>query len=181
MLVEKFIPNTPIKKINECSEVNTSTSNISLEKYCCKKPHQITENPSISFTLNHCKTESVFEFSPKISDNFSFEVYLDGNKYSFFKNQIKQFFERILPYAPYVKDFHFDIKTGNTFPHSSGIASSASGMSALAMCIVALEELVYSNVDTDFLKRKASFLARLGSGSACRSIDGGLVVWGVHP
>ena len=44
---------------------------------------------------------------------------------------------------PYVKDFHF-IKTGNTFPHSSGIASSASGMSALAMCIVALEELVYS-------------------------------------
>jgi len=181
MLVEEFIPNTPIKKIDAGSVGYTSPSNIALVKYWGKKPHQIPANPSISFTLNHCKTETVLEFSPKNSDDFSFEVYLDGKKASDFRPKIKQFFERILPYASYVKDFHFDIKTSNTFPHSSGIASSASGMSALAMCIVALEELMYSNVDTDFLKRKASFLARLGSGSACRSIEGGLVVWGVHP
>ena len=31
---------------------------------------------------------------------------------------------------------------------------------------------------TEFFKQKASFLARLGSGSACRSIEGELVVWG---
>ena len=180
MLVEEFIPNTPIKKIDAGSVGYTSPSNIALVKYWGKKPHQIPANPSISFTLNHCKTETVLEFSPKNSDDFSFEVYLDEKKASDFRPKIKQFFERILPYAPYVKDFHFDIKTSNTFPHSSGIASSASGMSALAMCIVALEEMVYSNVDTDFLKRKASFLARLGSGSACRSIQGPLVVWGHH-
>ena len=180
MLVEEFIPNTPIKKIDAGSVGYTSPSNIALVKYWGKKPHQIPANPSISFTLNHCKTETVLEFSSKNSEDFSFEVYLDGKKASDFRPKIKQFFERIFPYAPYVKDFHFDIKTGNTFPHSSGIASSASGMSALAMCIVALEELVYSNVDADFLKRKASFLARLGSGSACRSIEGELVVWGVH-
>ena len=180
MLVEEFIPNTPIKKIDAGSVGYTSPSNIALVKYWGKKPHQIPANPSISFTLNHCKTETILEFSSKNSDDFSFEVFLDEKKASDFRPKIKQFFERIFPYAPYVKDFHFDIKTSNTFPHSSGIASSASGMSALAMCIVALEELVYSNVDADFLKRKASFLARLGSGSACRSIEGELVVWGVH-
>jgi diphosphomevalonate decarboxylase len=33
----------------------------------------------------------------------------------------------------------------------------------------------------DFINQKASFLARLGSGSASRSIEGPLVVWGTHP
>ena len=73
-----------------------------------------------------------------------------------------------------------EINTNNTFPHSSGIASSASGFSALAMCIVQFEFLLYENISVNYINRKASFLARLGSGSACRSIDGGLVVWGQH-
>ncbi len=33
----------------------------------------------------------------------------------------------------------------------------------------------------EFINKKASFLARLGSGSASRSIEGPLVVWGNHP
>ena len=41
---------------------------------------------------------------------------------------------------------------------------------------------VYGNSEiTDvFFNQKASFLARLGSGSACRSIEGDLIVWGKH-
>ena len=180
MLVEKFIPNIPSKKIDAGSVGFTSPSNIALVKYWGKKPHQIPSNPSISFTLNNCKTETVLQFSPNTTDGFSFEVYLDEQKQPDFRPKIEHFFQRIFPYAPFLKHYHFDIKTSNTFPHSSGIASSASGMSALAMCIVALEEQLYSGLDANYLKRKASFLARLGSGSACRSIEGGLVVWGEH-
>lgn len=180
MHVEEFIPNIPQKKIGEGSVGFTSPSNIALVKYWGKKPHQIPANPSISFTLNNCKTETFLRYTPKTSDGFSFEVYLDGKKQPEFRPKIEQFFERISIYSPFLANFHFDIETTNTFPHSSGIASSASGMSALAMCIVALEALVYEDSDAQFLKRKASFLARLGSGSACRSIEGGLVVWGVH-
>ena len=58
MHVEEFIPNTPQKKIGEGSVGFTSPSNIALVKYWGKKPHQIPANPSISFTLNNCKTET---------------------------------------------------------------------------------------------------------------------------
>ena len=77
-----------------------------------------------------------------------------------------------------IQDFHFKIETKNTFPHSSGIASSASGMSALALCLMSIEKQLSSDYNDDYFNQKGSFLARLGSGSACRSIEGDLIVWG---
>jgi len=35
-------------------------------------------------------------------------------------------------------------------------------------------------MNDSYFNRKASFLARLGSGSACRSVEGDLIVWGLH-
>ena len=66
----------------------------------------------------------------------------------------------------------------NTFPHSSGIASSASGMSALALCLMSLEKRINPFMTWEYFYKKASFLARLGSGSASRSVYGGLTMWG---
>ena len=180
MHTEEFIPNQKFKAIENGAVRSTAPSNIALVKYWGKKPHQIPANPSISFTLNNSKTITSLEYQRKSSKGFSFEVFLEGELKEDFKPKIQQFFHRILAYTPYLETFHFVIQTSNTFPHSSGIASSASGMSALAMCLVQLERLLYPDSEADFLKRKASFLARLGSGSACRSIEGGLVVWGKH-
>ncbi len=159
-----------------------SPSNIALVKYWGKKKDQIPANPSISFTLNTSVTTTTLEYSRQNSgeDQPQFELYFEEKKKEDFKPKIREFFKRIEPFCPYLRDFNFVIKTKNSFPHSSGIASSASGMSALALCIMSLEKKLDPGMSEDYFNKKASFLARLGSGSACRSIEGRLVVWGQH-
>lgn len=157
----------------------SSPSNIALVKYWGKREHQIPENPSISFTLSHCKTITQVTYTKKDTSDVSFDVFFEGQKNAAFKPKIQTFFKRIEAYVPFLKDYHFKIETSNTFPHSSGIASSASGMSALALCLMSIEEeLTNTKHASHYFNAKASFLARLGSGSACRSIEGELVVWG---
>ena len=53
-------------------------------------------------------------------------------------------------------------------------------MAALAMNIMSLEKAINPTISDEYFYSKASFLARLGSGSACRSIKGEVVVWGNH-
>tara|TARA_R110002049_G_scaffold30345_1_gene103944 strand:- start:7515 stop:8648 length:1134 start_codon:yes stop_codon:yes gene_type:complete len=199
MAEERFIPKPYTNSVEKGSFTWASPSNIALVKYWGKKEHQIPENPSISFTLSDCKTITKLSFIKKDNNNgFSFDVFLDDEKKDDFKPKIETFFKRIEVYLPFLKNYHFKIETSNTFPHSSGIASSASGMSALALCLMSIEkELVTSDVtlststalsagtversfDEDYFIQKASFLARLGSGSACRSLEGDLIVWGKH-
>ena len=182
MISEKdFIFNETTASVNNGSFQWSAPSNIALVKYWGKKDHQIPANPSISFTLNACKTITKLDFSVKQNnDNFSFDLLFEGKPKEDFKPKIQKFFERIAVYCPYLNNFHFTIDTQNTFPHSSGIASSASGMAALAMNIMSLEKALNPEMTNDYFHQKASFLARLGSGSACRSVKGNIVVWGKH-
>lgn len=160
----------------------SSPSNIALVKYWGKKENQIPANASISFTLEQCRTTTSLSYKKKENtDYFSFDVFFEGQQKDDFKPKIKTFFKRIEHYLPFLKNYHFTIKTSNTFPHSSGIASSASGFSALAMCLMSIEKsLSEVQITDEFFIQKASFLARLGSGSACRSLQGNLIVWGQH-
>jgi diphosphomevalonate decarboxylase len=159
----------------------TAPSNIALVKYWGKKDNQIPANPSISFTLNNCKTITSLSATRKDDVNdFSFDLLFEGKPKESFRPKIQKFLERIVIYCPYLKQYHLTIDTENTFPHSSGIASSASGMAALAMNIMSLEKEINPSISEDYFYAKASFLARLGSGSACRSVKGQVVVWGKH-
>ena len=181
MTENDFIPKLYSNSIEYGSFTWSSPSNIALVKYWGKKENQIPANPSISFTLDACKTTTTLKVSKNESTNdFSFNVFLNEEKNDGFKPKIYIFFKRIETYLPFLKEFHFDIETNNTFPHSSGIASSASGMSALALCLMSIEKEMNPTMSDEFFNQKASFLARLGSGSASRSIQGDLVCWGKH-
>jgi len=179
-MTEKDFTSKPYKTLPEHGIITwEAPSNIALVKYWGKKTNQIPENPSLSFTLSRCKTITTLSYSIKEDNSgFAFEVFLDGEKKDSFKPKIETFFKRIEPYLPFLKAYTFKIETTNTFPHSSGIASSASGMSALALCLLSIEKMIHPEMTADFFTKKASFLARLGSGSACRSVEGSLIVWG---
>ncbi|MDP2453727.1 MULTISPECIES: diphosphomevalonate/mevalonate 3,5-bisphosphate decarboxylase family protein [unclassified Kaistella] len=151
-------------------------SNIALIKYWGKYENQIPANPSISYTLNLCKTNTEMEFIA--DEEFSVQTFLAGKEELKFAEKIEKYFRNIEKYLPWILKGKYIIKTENTFPHSSGIASSASGFGAIAKCLMDLDRIFSGQIDADFSLKKASFLARLGSGSACRSLYDGMVVWG---
>ena len=176
-----FIPKKYSQIIEQGNFEWTAPSNIALVKYWGKKDNQIPANPSASFTLNNCKTITKLAFAKKINTgNLSFNLLFEGKPKEDFKPKIQKFLERIEIYLPFLKEYHFTIDTVNTFPHSSGIASSASGMAALAMNLMSLEKALNPEMTEEYFYQKASLLARLGSGSACRSVRGQVVVWGNH-
>ncbi len=180
MAYHKFIVCNYTNVLSSGSVAWQSPSNIALIKYWGKYGEQMPMNASISFTLNNCNTKTKLSYQKSTSGNFDFEVYLDGNREISFEPKIQKFFERILTYIPFLKAFKFKIETTNSFPHSSGIASSASGMSALSLCLMDMERQMQPEITEDYFLEKASFLARLGSGSACRSQEGPVIVWGEH-
>lgn len=154
-------------------------SNIALIKYWGKYENQIPANPSISYTLSQCRTITEMEFAE--GENFSVKLFLSGKEEPKFAEKTAKYLAGIEKYLPWVLRGSFVIKTENTFPHSSGIASSASGFGALAKCLMALDKEISGEKSPEETLQKASLLARLGSGSACRSLYNGLVVWGATP
>ena len=181
-LHESFIPKPYTHSLDRGAVAWQAPSNIALVKYWGKKPVQIPRNPSISLTLDACATRTRLEFALRESatEGFDIQFFFEGAEKPDFLPKIHTFFERIAPYLPFLNNYSFKIHSENSFPHSSGIASSASSMAALAMCLVDLENQLQGNAGGSVDLQKASFLARLGSGSACRSITGRVVVWGNH-
>ena len=156
----------------------SSPSNIALVKYWGKKNNQIPQNPSISFKLSESLTTTSVEFKPKKNKVNSVIFEFNGIKDHEFGQKIKLFISNIEKYFSFLKNHDINIKSENNFPHSSGIASSASSMSALASCLVDIEKINLNEKDDSYYLKKKSFIARLGSGSASRSIEGPITLWG---
>jgi len=159
-------------------------SNIALVKYWGKHSNQLPRNPSISFTLKKAYTEMIatYEWDKRRTCHeldFSFE----GKANEKFEKKIAIFLQSIVPQMPFVSGLKLKIESHNSFPHSTGIASSASSMAALGLVLVSIEnELLAQSQQESFSEkdffRRASYYARLASGSACRSVYGGVVIWG---
>jgi len=159
-------------------------SNIALIKYWGKRANQLPENGSLSITLDKSTTTTYLSFQKKKAggQNIGLQYFFHGVQQPQFEKKTGQLLNSLLIEMPFLTDYDLVFKSENNFPHSTGIASSASSMSALALCLVSMEEKVTGNqLKHEDFYRRASIIARLGSGSASRSLYGGMVTWGTIP
>jgi diphosphomevalonate decarboxylase len=157
-----------------------SPSNIALVKYWGKTGRQLPVNPSLSMTLSYALTETRLTALPRESEgDMKVDFWFEGRQNSAFGERVTKFLQEVTDIFPWLTQVNLKLETHNTFPHSAGIASSASAFSALALCLCSLEAELFGILpdETEF-RNKASLVARLGSGSACRSLFPGYSLWG---
>ncbi|MFT4971708.1 MAG: diphosphomevalonate decarboxylase, partial [Saprospiraceae bacterium] len=158
-----------------------SPSNLAIVKYWGKYGVQLPRNPSVSFTLENAFTETVLGYTPRTSgkEGVQLDFLFHGEMNEPFRLKMVNFLESITDIFPFLNQMDLRVQSANSFPHSAGIASSASSMSALALCLCSVEDELFDSLGDDAaFEKKASFVSRLGSGSACRSIFGTMGLWG---
>jgi diphosphomevalonate decarboxylase len=141
-------------------------SNIALCKYWGKRCTELNlpVNSSLSVSLGPLGTRT--EISAAARDT----VFLNGEVLSADDPFAVRVFGYINLFRPYFGTMPLEIRTENSIPTAAGLASSASGFAAL---ILALDAFAGWKLD----RRQLSILARLGSGSAARSVYDGFVLW----
>lgn len=142
-------------------------ANIALSKYWGKrdKALNLPDNSSVSLSLGQLGTHTRIEFSQTGSD----ALYLNHEAVapeSQFSQQLWQF----VGYFRRQQALPLCINTYNSIPTAAGLASSASGYAALTLALNRFFQLNLSEA-------QLSAIARLGSGSACRSLWHGFVHW----
>lgn len=153
---------------NKQSKWTRAYTNIALIKYWGKADEalKIPMNNSLSLTLDAFYTDTKVTFDPTLDED---ELFIDG------KLEDEKALEKAQIILDWVRseagiaDFA-KIESINQVPTAAGLASSASGLAALAGAASLAAGL-------DLSKTELSRLARKGSGSASRSIYGGFAEW----
>jgi diphosphomevalonate decarboxylase len=144
-----------------------ANSNIALVKYWGKRDEKyiLPNNGSISMTLDKLNTTTTVEFG---SDK---DVVILNEKELTNSKELEEVASHlnIIRKMAKIKD-NAKVVSKNNFPTAAGLASSASGFAALSLAGSKAAGL-------DLSKKELSILARRGSGSASRSIEGGFVEW----
>jgi diphosphomevalonate decarboxylase len=187
-------------------------SNIAIVKYMGKRDGatNIPENPSLSLTLNRlCSyveitcgdapgpAEATWAPEPPLlwsgRDDLKIPHLEEEGIARFLRH-----FERVRRAAPEILSRHgvpitaqdgerrsYLIRSGNTFPPSTGIASSAASFAALTLATamtLASDQAAFDRAweSETGLRRDLANLSRQGSGSSCRSFEGPWVGWEVE-
>ncbi len=142
-------------------------ANIALCKYWGKRDRELNlpMTSSLSISLGTFGTTTHLEIIDAETDRVAFND--DSIDFS------SSFYKRLINFLNLFREenkWRLAIKIESTIPLAAGLASSASGFASL---IKTMNLLFNWQLDTPEL----SILARLGSGSACRSIDSGFVEW----
>lgn len=163
-IFEHYLPKTlTVKGASDCY----APSNIALSKYWGKRHKELNLpcNSSLSISLREWGSRT--KITP--SDDGKDHISLNGNEIALsdpFASKIIRFADKFRrnQHVPLV------VETFNSIPTAAGLASSASGFAALTMALVEAFGL-------DLPKDTQSMMARMGSGSACRSLWHGFVQW----
>lgn len=186
-------------------------SNIALVKYMGKRDasSNLPENPSLSMTLDglcslaqiECRssgdagirwvpelplgTSSLSGFSaapqvPDLSEAGAAKVTRHVSRVQKAVSEIFPAFGLVARDVPASQSWF--VRTANTFPPASGIASSASSFAALTLvtawaCAEDPVDFEKRWKDSGDFRAALAQLSRLGSGSSCRSMDGPFVKW----
>ncbi len=149
-----------------------ASPNIALIKYWGKRDEKriLPYNSSLSMTFEHkaFRTVTSIAFSKKIKEDI---FYLNGIRQDLSDRELMERFSvlNLLRRMAGTRERAL-VVSRNYFPTASGMASSASGIAALAYAANAALDLGLGG-------KELSRIARQGSGSACRSIFGGIVIW----
>lgn len=143
-------------------------TNIALIKYWGKRNEflKLPMNNSLSLTLDALATTTTVEFRTDIASDLFYlnDSEVHGEEY----NRVSRFLQFIRDYSDQRK--YAVVHSVNQVPTAAGFASSASGFAALGAASTKALAL-------DINEEELSRLTRFGSGSACRSIHGGIVEW----
>lgn len=139
--------------------------NLALIKYWGKRDEalMLPTRSSLSLTLDALTTETTITHASGRD-----EIHLAFNASTNAQQKVQSFID--LFRKMFGITHHFSVSSVNNFPTGAGLASSSSGFAALACGLAKYCKLNVSD-------RELSILARQGSGSAARSIHGGIVLW----
>ena len=154
-------------------------ANIALIKYMGKKDinNNVPDNPSLSYTLNQLQSSVMLESHAGKNDLWE-PLVIPGAPLPFNLKITAQ--QRFLNHLSFLKSHYqysggFTVRSSNNFPHSSGLASSASSFAALTKCAVqALSELTQKPLPSI---EEQAHLSQIGSGSSCRSFFSPWALW----
>lgn len=96
------------------------------------------------------------------------EENFDNHRLQICLYEVKNCAKRCGKVQPEMLDWNLEIISENNFPTAAGLASSAAGYACLVYALANLYKIEDEEI---------SSIARMGSGSACRSIYGGFVQW----
>ena len=167
-VVAAMLPAAELKsKLPIATQEHFAPSNIALCKYWGKRDAELNLpiNPSLSVSLNHLGTRTRVEPIDGPVD----DIWLNGLQ----MRPDTIFAKRLSRYIDLFRQDQtqaFRVETRNNIPTAAGLASSASGFAALTLAL-------NDSLQLDLEPAALSMLARLGSGSACRSIYTGFVEW----
>ena len=142
-------------------------SNLAFIKYWGKIDEKLNlpANSSISMNLNGLLTTTTVEFDSQFKSD---SIMIDGKQDEKESRRVMSHLDRIRKIAKITLKAR--VVSQNNFPPSTGLSSSASGFAALTLSASYALGLKLS-------EKELSILARLASGSACRSIPSGFVEW----